>query len=92
MDTSSPRSASFQRGSEAERRACPERAWPRPHAAGVAALLYEQKGDIFPANVRINLAAADPSVGSAPNDNPTGCYSFDGKREGVLSAPRALAR
>ncbi len=62
-----------------------------PHAAGVAALLYEQAGGtLSPTTVRNKLAAGASSAGSAPKDSPTSCYSFDGIREGVLSAPGAL--
>jgi subtilisin family serine protease len=62
-----------------------------PHAAGVAALLYQQNGSLSPTEVRNRLAAGDPSAASAPKDSPTGCYSFDHVREGVLYAPSALA-
>ena len=63
-----------------------------PHAAGVAALLYEQAaGSLSPSSVRSKLAAgASNANGPAPKDSPTSCYSFDGVREGVLSAPGAL--
>ena len=66
-----------------------------PHAAGVAALLYQQNGSLSPIQVRskITAGASNPGPGAdaAPKDSPTTCYSFDGKREGVLSVPGALA-
>ncbi len=63
-----------------------------PHAAGVAALLYQQAGgNLAPSAVRSKLAAGASEVTFAPKDSPTACYSYDGVREGVLSAPGALA-
>ena len=62
-----------------------------PHAAGVAALLYQQNGNVSPTAVRSKLAAGASSIGSAPKDSPTGCYSFDNVREGVLYVPGAFA-
>jgi len=63
-----------------------------PHAAGVAALLYQQNGSLSPLQVRSKIVAgASNPDGAAPKDSPTTCYSFDGKREGVLSVPGALA-
>jgi serine protease len=61
-----------------------------PHVAGVAALLYQQDGTLLPAEVRSKIAAGASSAGSAPKDSPTGCYSFDELREGVVSVPGAL--
>jgi subtilisin len=63
-----------------------------PHVAGVAALLYQFGGvnNFSPANARAAITAGARSIGVAPFDSPTGSYSFDGVREGVLSAPGAL--
>jgi subtilisin family serine protease len=65
-----------------------------PHVAGVAALIW-QKALTLGQNLssediraRIRSGAANPS---APLDSPTTGYTFDGVREGVLSAPGALA-
>jgi len=62
-----------------------------PHAAGVAALLYQQSGSLSPLQVRSKIVAGASNGGSAPKDSPTTCYSPDGVREGVLSVPGALA-
>ena len=61
-----------------------------PHAAGVAALLYQKFGSLSPSDVRGKLAVGASNAGIAPKNSPTGCYSFDGVREGVLYAPTAL--
>src|SRR6266571_694821 len=58
-----------------------------PHAAGVAALLYQQSGSLSPLQVRSKIVAGASNGGSAPKDSPTTCYSPDGVREGVLSFP-----
>ena len=65
-----------------------------PHTAGVAALIW-QKAITFGQSVtsedirtRIRTGASNFS---APLDSPTTGYTFDGVREGVLSAPGALA-
>ena len=65
-----------------------------PHTAGVAALIWH-KAITFGQSVssediraRIRTGASNPA---APLDSPTTGYSFDGVREGVLSAPGALA-
>lgn len=62
-----------------------------PHVSGVAALLWEQLGGVDPATIRSKIAAGAAAIGTAPLDSPTGGYTFDGVREGVLSAPGALA-
>jgi subtilisin family serine protease len=64
-----------------------------PHAAGVAALLYEKAGgNLSPNSVRGKIIAGASNPGGAtPKDAPTACYSFDQVREGILSAPGALA-
>lgn len=61
-----------------------------PHAAGVVALLWEQAA-VEPETARSKIRTGADAAGSAPRDSPTSCYSFDGEREGILSAPGALA-
>lgn len=65
-----------------------------PTVAGVVALLYEQAIDqgvqITPEIVRNKLREGAEGVGILPLNSPTSCYSFDGAREGILSAPGAL--
>jgi subtilisin len=60
-----------------------------PHVAGVVALMWERFGAIEPetARARLRLGAR---LGQAPLDSPSGAYSFDGEREGILSAPGAV--
>ncbi len=65
-----------------------------PHTAGVAALIWNkaltlgQSVSSEEIRVRIRTGASNPA---APLDSPTTGYTFDGVREGVLSAPGALA-
>jgi subtilisin len=67
-----------------------------PHAAGVVALMWEKTlllnpdGLLRPEDARATLRAKAALVGEAPLDSPTTGYSFDGEREGILSAPSAL--
>jgi subtilisin len=61
-----------------------------PHAAGVAALLYQQNASLTPETVRAKFRSSAVSIGVAPRNTPTTCYSYDGQREGVLNAARAL--
>ncbi len=62
-----------------------------PHTAGVVALLYQQANDLTPAGARSKLAVGAQSASTLPYDSPASCYTFDGVREGILSAPGALA-
>ncbi len=63
-----------------------------PHVAGVAALLYDQAGGTLdPEVVRARIIDGAVLAGQAPYASPTSCYSSDGDREGILSAPGALA-
>jgi subtilisin len=66
-----------------------------PHAAGVAALLWQQANTggvtLTAADVRRKLQGGSTGIGTLPKDSPTSGYTFDGIREGVLSAPGALA-
>jgi len=62
-----------------------------PHCAGVAALLYEKYGaSLTPEQARAKIMSGASNTGAAPLDSPTKCYTFDGSREGILSAPGAL--
>ena len=62
-----------------------------PHVAGVVALMAQQSLTLTPddARRRLRLGAANPDT--APFDSPVAGYSFDGEREGVVSAPGALS-
>lgn len=63
-----------------------------PHVTGVAALLYQKHGGaVTPEAVKVKLADGASRVNVAPLDGRTSGYSFDGDREGILSAPGALA-
>ncbi|MBI4247475.1 MAG: S8 family serine peptidase [Candidatus Rokubacteria bacterium] len=62
-----------------------------PHVTGVATLLWEQFETIAPETIRGKLTAGAALVGTAPLNSPSSAYTFDGEREGVLSAPGALA-
>jgi subtilisin family serine protease len=60
-----------------------------PHAAGVVALLLEKTATLTPAEIKARIMTGDKE-GVAPLNSPTSSYTFDGEREGVLSAPIAL--
>lgn len=66
-----------------------------PHTAGVAALIWQKAIALGQAptasDIRTKLRTSASSQNSAPLDSPTTNYSFDGAREGVISAPGALA-
>lgn len=66
-----------------------------PHVAGVVALMWQKTIElglsplgVEPARSKIRESAN--GVGSAPLNSPASCYSFDGEREGVVSAPGVL--
>lgn len=61
-----------------------------PHVAGVAALLIEQ-GTTSPDDVRARIKCSAQLINAAPLHSPTGRYTFDGVREGILSAAGALS-
>jgi subtilisin len=67
-----------------------------PHAAGVAALVWQKALALgqtrTPEQIRSALRNSAVSIGSAPLNSPTTSYTFDGVREGVLSASGALAQ
>ena len=67
-----------------------------PHVTGVVALMWQkvlQAGQtvLSPETVRaaIRAKASRPTV--APLNSPTATYTFDGEREGILSAPGAVS-
>ncbi|MCH8184455.1 MAG: S8 family serine peptidase [Proteobacteria bacterium] len=62
-----------------------------PHVAGVVALVKEVCGTLTPGDVRGIIGGNAELVGTAPIDSPTGGYSFDGTREGIVYAPWAVA-
>ena len=66
-----------------------------PHTAGVAALIWQKTlangQTVTPEQVRARLRGGAANVSLAPYNSPTTGYSFDGEREGVLSAPGALS-
>ncbi len=61
-----------------------------PHVAGVAALVYAADGAATPDEVRSRITTSREAFGSVPWNSPTSCYTFDGIREGVVSAAAAL--
>jgi subtilisin family serine protease len=61
-----------------------------PHVAGVVALMAQQSA-LTPDDARRRLRGGADTVDAAPFDSPAGGYTFDGEREGVVSAPKALA-
>jgi subtilisin family serine protease len=67
-----------------------------PHVAGVAALMWEKAlsgtspGTLLVEDARGKIRASAARRGTAPLDSPTGGYTFDGEREGIVWAPGAL--
>jgi subtilisin family serine protease len=65
-----------------------------PHVAGVAALMWQKAGSLGatldPEAARTTIRETANRQGTAPLDSPTSSYSFDGEREGVVSASGAL--
>lgn len=61
-----------------------------PAAAGVAALLAQKNPALTVDDYAAALGVADRE-GTAPLNSPTTSYTFDGTREGVLHAPKALS-
>src|ERR1043166_8822705 len=58
-----------------------------PHVAGVVALLYEKAGGVLaPETVRTKIMNGASNLYTSPLDSPTSGYTFDGDREGILSA------
>ncbi|MCB1119725.1 MAG: S8 family serine peptidase [Chlamydiia bacterium] len=62
-----------------------------PHAAGIVALLYQQAGgELNPEAARDLIRTGAQQAGTTPLASPSSSYTFDGEREGVLSACDAL--
>ena len=65
-----------------------------PHVAGGVALMAEQSAEqsaFTPDEARRRLRRGADTVDIAPFDSPVGSYTFDGEREGIVSAPGGLA-
>lgn len=62
-----------------------------PHVAGVVALMLEKSGALLPEDARGKIRASADQRGVAPLGSPVVGYSFDGEREGVVSAAGALS-
>jgi len=66
-----------------------------PHTAGVVALIWQKAlvlgQTVTPEQIRNRIRSSASNIGSAPFNSPTSSYTFDGVREGVLSAAGALA-
>lgn len=62
-----------------------------PHVAGVVALMVQAAGGTLdPESARTTIRATADRIGVAPLDSPTSGYTFDGEREGIVSACGAL--
>jgi len=63
-----------------------------PHVAGVVALMWEKAFGslLLPEDARRQIRTGADRIGVAPLNSPTGGYTFDGEREGILFAPGAL--
>ncbi len=62
-----------------------------PHVTGVVALMAQQSPALTPTDARRRLRLGADAPDTAPFDSPGSGYSFDGEREGVVSAPGALS-
>ena len=65
-----------------------------PHVTGVVALMWEKAlglgQTVSPETARSAIRTSASRPGTAPLNAPTSTYTFDGEREGVVSAPGAL--
>lgn len=61
-----------------------------PHVAGVVALMLEKDPTLTPVEIKALIMTSGTGQGVSPLDSPTGSYTFDGEREGVISAPKAV--
>lgn len=57
-----------------------------PHVAGVVALMLDDDASLTPSEIRDAIKLNAQLLGSVPYDSPVSSYSFDGVREGVISA------
>ena len=62
-----------------------------PHVTGVVALMVDKDAGTTSEGARSKIRSSADRVGTAPLDSPTNGYSYDGEREGILSAGGALA-
>lgn len=60
-----------------------------PHVEGVVALLLQRFPGLTPEGVKGRIMVGDRNL-TAPLNSPTGSYTFDGEREGILYAPKVL--
>jgi subtilisin family serine protease len=60
-----------------------------PHVAGAVARIRKVKGLSGVAAIRdyIRISPGSPLAGTVPLDSPTTSYSYDGQREGIITAP-----
>jgi subtilisin len=61
-----------------------------PHVTGLVALMEEAGGPLNPENVRCRIQKSASRLGIAPLNSPVTSYTYDGQREGILSAGGAL--
>jgi subtilisin len=62
-----------------------------PHVTGVVALLEQAFPGLTPASARSRIANGASRIGVAPLDSASSIYTYDGMREGVVSASGALS-
>lgn len=62
-----------------------------PHVTGVVALLYQQRPGLTPEQARSALRKGAALSNKAPINSTYAGFSYDKEREGILSAPGALA-
>jgi subtilisin family serine protease len=62
-----------------------------PHVTGVVALLEQAFPELTPASARSRIVNGASRIGVAPLDSASSIYTYDGVREGVVSASGALA-
>ncbi|MEK6593227.1 MAG: S8 family serine peptidase, partial [Pseudomonadota bacterium] len=60
-----------------------------PHVTGVAALVFGQVTS-NPNEIRAKIRCGADRIGAAPLGSPTSSYTFDGVREGIVSASGAM--
>lgn len=62
-----------------------------PHVAGAVALLLGKNNSLSPGTIKPIIAGyPDPAAPDAPYDSPTGSYTDDGFKEGILYVPAIL--
>jgi subtilisin len=58
-----------------------------PHVAGVVARYYQGDSEANPADAQGWIVQNAFDIGAAPHNSPASSYTFDGVREGVVTAP-----